>query len=107
MIKLIKNMIKKEKALENEVFYINQINLIMKKYWRMSLNESDAVKEIRKYLNKLDLCEENHPFLIQYRDELNYAVKYEPYNIVKIDKLHRSLFIYRNKIIKDNQLKSI
>ena len=73
----------------------------------MSLTEESALKEIRKYLNKLSLNEEKHSFLIKYKEELNYTIKNEPYNKVKINDLHRSLFIHRNEIIKEKSSQSL
>lgn len=52
-------------------------------------------KETVKYLNKLKLSKEKHPFLIEFKDKANIILKEKGYSRTEVNELYRSLFEYR------------
>lgn len=103
-MKFILNLKKKRDLCHDEEYYIDRIIFIQKECWRNNMTESFSLKETKRYLNKLNLSEEKHSFLIEYRAKLNDILRYDVSLMrYRIDELSRSLFAYRNELKnKDN-----
>ena len=98
MKSLINRMLKKRIESTTEESYINNIVYMEKESWKSNMSEADIFKETIKYLNKLKLSKEKHPFLIDFRDRANRIFKEERYNREEINKLYHSLFDYRREL---------
>lgn len=103
MIKKLINKISENKANKiTEEVYIDRIALFEKECWRNNLNQDSIFAETRKYINKLNLSEEMHPFLIEFRSNLNKVYKAGGCNHSGFHELFRSFHEYRSEIKKEN-----
>lgn len=96
--KLIQKISKNNAEKITEEVYIDRIASFEKECWRRSLKEDAIFIETRKYINRLNLSQEMHPFLVKFRDDLNNAYKNSRYNTNQYHKLFRSFHEYRTEL---------
>lgn len=96
--KLIQKISKNSIGQIKEEAYIDRIADFEKECWRRSLNQDAIFIETRKYVNKLKLSEDAHPFLVKFRDDLNKIYQNSGYNHNEYHKLFRSFYEYRAEL---------
>lgn len=95
---IIKYLKTKRCDLETEEFYINNIVSLQKDCWRMNMNQSKIFKETYKYLNKIDLSKERHPFLIDFRTNINKLKDSSILDKDKVNEVFSSLYRRRDEL---------
>lgn len=101
-------MIKKivEKIKENHIqstteeAYIKEIAFIQKECWKSNMKQEEIFIETAKYLNRLKLSQDRHPFLIIFRDDVNKLFEENEFNAKEAQRLFNSLYKYRDELLK-------
>ncbi|MBQ8997945.1 MAG: hypothetical protein IJ086_04535 [Clostridium sp.] len=110
MIEFIEKMIEKyksKKELVSEDVHMNNILYIQKQCWRTNCTEEEIFKQSRKYLNKVKLTKQEHPFLYNFRNDLNITVKNCGYNRSLCGQLFNSFYEYKNKLYGKSKLEIV
>lgn len=95
---IIKYLKTKRCDLETEEFYINNIVSLQKDCWRMNMNQSKIFKETCKYLNKINLSQERHPFLIEFKTNINKLKDNPILDKDKVNEIFSSLYRRRDEL---------
>ena len=95
---LVNKIFSKQEEIKTENEYMTDISYFQKKCWRFNMNEEAIFKETRRYINKLKLTEDKHPFLTGFRVDLNDMYKNEGYNRERYTKLFNEFYRYKNKL---------
>lgn len=98
MLGLIEKINKRHAELTTEKIHIKNLVAIEKECWRANVSEECMLNESVKYLNKLKLTKERHPFLVGFRNDLNKMFADRVYDRDKMKELYRSLFEYKRTL---------
>lgn len=64
------------------------------------MKQEEIFIETAKYLNRLKLSQDRHPFLIIFRDDVNKLFEENEFNAKEAQRLFNSLYKYRDELLK-------
>lgn len=99
--KIIENLKKIYIESTTEEIYIRGIISIQKEYWYQNMNQESVFIGTLKHLNRLKLSQERHPFLVEFRDNMNKLFETnQEFNKDEANKLFNSLYRYKEELLK-------
>lgn len=98
--KIIENLKKRRFDSTTEKYYIERIAFLQKDCWKANMNQKGIFGEICRYLNKLKLSQERHPFLITLRKDINALMREDVFDREEADRIFNSLYEYRELLTK-------
>lgn len=91
------------KKQKDELYYANEISYLIRQCWKECMNEAEIFKELTRYLKRLRLDKEKHPYLVEFKKTMLGIKKFNYFTKDEIGKQLTDFYQYKNKLLEVNK----